>query len=73
MQIHNSGYPEGADLSHFDGDGDDQRLQVTGQLGFGFKCPHCNDDIFAIFSEFEFDDALEYQCEHCDHPLSLEI
>jgi len=73
MQIHNSGYPEGTDLRHFDGDGDDEILQSSGQLGFGFICPNCDGDIFVGFSDFEHDDSLEYQCEHCGNDLLLEI
>ncbi len=72
MRIMNSGYPEDTDLSYFDG-AEEQRLKATGTLGFGFKCSHCEGDIFVSFKDFEFDEALEYQCEHCDHPLSLEI
>ena len=72
MQILNSGYPEGTDLSHFDGP-DESIPKVTGQLGFGFTCPHCNDAIFVGFNEFENDDVLDYRCDHCDHDLLLEI
>ena len=73
MRILNSGYPEGTDMSHFDGPDEAQTLKAKGVLGFGFKCSHCDGDIFVSFKDFEHDDALEYQCEHCDQPLSLEI
>ncbi len=72
MRIINSGYPEGTDLSHFDGPDEGQRLKAKGVLGFGFKCPCCEGDIFIKHDNFDVDWS-EYQCEHCDHPLSLEI
>ncbi len=69
MRIHHDGYPEGTDLKHFDG-GEGQRVKATGVLGFGFKCPCCEGDIFIKHDDFDVDWS-DYQCEHCDNLLKL--
>jgi len=75
MQISNTGYPEGTDLSYFDDAPENEIKTALGEIevNFNFKCPHCDNTLVVDACEFDLSPVIEDDCYHCGNAISLEI